>query len=227
MSSESAAVDYEAFEGAVSGWPIRERAIDYRVRQIGSLIVESDPDERFADPAQIVRLPYRAVAWSPLLDSPTLDEIVPLESAPASGPGFRNIIRALRLSGFEVLEVGFLPPGQLRAGCENAIALTVDADRFLLYRFHTAEQAEAYSASQPHTLMLKRHVIRSTPVTMYEHQLYEITFVGEERVTWSPLLSDARFVATLRGATDEDGIERSEGESTTNPLGASARTRVG
>ncbi len=226
MLTESAAADYESFEGAMSGWPIRERAIDYRVHRIGSLIIESDPEERFADPTQIVRLPYRSVAWSPLLDSPALNGIEPPDAPKGAGPSFRTLIRALRLSGFEVLEVGFLPPGQLRAGCENAIALTVDADRFLLYRFQTPALAEAFAGSQPHTLAFKRHVIRSTPVTMYEHQLYEIAFVGEDRVTWSRLLSDARFAAALRGAADDE-VAPTDGDSTTNPPDAVTRSRVG
>ena len=41
-------------------------------------------------------------------------------------------MRALRLGGFDVVDVGLLPPGQLRVGAVDAIALTVNADRFLL-----------------------------------------------------------------------------------------------
>ncbi|MGH2635415.1 MAG: DUF3179 domain-containing (seleno)protein [Actinomycetota bacterium] len=206
MRSESAARDYEAFEGAVSGWPVRERAIDFRVRSFGSLVIESDPEGRFADPAQIVRLPYRSIPWAPLLDSPTLDP-PPLTAATTGevAVGFLEVVRALRVAGFEVLEVGFLPPGQLRVGCEDAIALTIDADRFLLYRFGTSEQADAYAGSEPHSLALNRFVVRSTPETMYVHQQYEIAFAGDEWVRWSSLLSDPRFVGTLRSAVVASG----------------------
>ncbi len=200
MRSETAARDYDALEGAISGWPVRERAIDYRTRRIGSLVIESDPPERFADPAQIVRLPYRSIPWAPVLDSPVLEGLTTPPEPEAGEPGFLDLVRALRAAGFEVLELGLLPPGQLRPGCRNAIALTVDADRLLLYRFEAEADADAYAALEPHALALKCFVVRSTPETMYAHQLYEIAYVGDERVRWSPLLSDPRFVAALSSA---------------------------
>jgi len=201
MMSESAARDYEAFEGAVSGWPVRERALDFRIRRFGTLVVESDPDERFADAAQIVRLPYRSIRWAPILDSPTLDPPVqPPDMADADAPGFVDVVRALRVAGFEVLEIGFLTPGQLRVGCRNAIALTIEGDRFLLYRFGTPTDAVAYADAEPHAVAFGPYVVRSTPETMYTHQQYEIAFVGDEWARWSRLLSDARFVGTLRSA---------------------------
>jgi hypothetical protein len=213
MTSETAARDYLAFEGAVSGWPLRERAIDYRLRQAGPTVVESDPERRFADPAQIVRLPYRSVEWAPVLDSPLLDGSAdPAAAADEPGPGFLDVVRTLRVSGFEVLEVGFVSPGQLRVGCENAIALTIDGDRFLLYRFASEDAASAYAASQPGAAAFERFVLRSTPTTMYVHQLYEIAFAGEELAPWSRLLSDTRFVGILRSAIGaaSDRVEEPE-----------------
>jgi hypothetical protein len=208
MASERAARDYEAFEGAVSGWPVRERAIDFRVRRVGRLIVESDPDRRFADPAQVVRLPYRSIDWAPVLDAPVLDTLAPDGHAEEpGGRGFLDIVRSLRVAGFEVMEVGFLTPGQLRVGCENAIALTIDGDRFLLYRFGSVEAAEAYVATEPHARAVEGFVIRSTPPTMYVFQPNEIAFAGEGWVRWSSLMSEPRFLGALRSAVaDADTV---------------------
>jgi hypothetical protein len=201
MTSESAARDYEAFEGAVSGWPVRERAIDFRVRRLGRLIVESDPDRRFADQAQVVRLPYRSVEWAPVLDAPALDALEPdANPEERDRPAFLDIVRALRAAGFEVMEIGFLTPGQLRVGCQNAIALTINGDRFLFYRFGSAERADAYVASEPHARAVERFAIRSTPPTMYVFQPNEIAFAGEGWVRWSSLPSDPRFLGALRSA---------------------------
>jgi hypothetical protein len=204
MRSEAAARDYDAFEGAVSGWPVRERAMDFRTRQIGRLVVESDPEERFADQAQVVRLPYRAVTWAPLLDAPVLDTLTPdAVGEDPGGPGFLEVVRALRASGLEVMGIGFLSPGQLRVGCENAIAVTIDGDRFLLYRFESAATSQAYVATEAHARAFDRFAIRSTPETMYTHQQNELAFVGEEWVRWSPILSDPRLVGAMRGVTGE------------------------
>ena len=200
FSSERAARDFDAFEGAWSGLPLRERSLDGKTRRIGRFVIESDPEERYVDPAQVIPIPPSVVRWAPVLDSGAIEEIArgserPDRSAPESG--FLDLVRGLRLSGFEVLEIGFLPPGQLRAGCVNAIALTIDAERFLLYRFATSEQACGYAATETHSRAVGPYVIRSTPDTMYEHQLYEILYAGDESIRWSALLDTPAFVGAL------------------------------
>jgi hypothetical protein len=85
-------------------------------------------------------------------------------------------------------------------GCQNAIALTVDGDRLLFYRFGSVEAAEAYVTAEPHARAVEDFVIRSTPPTMYVFQPNEIAFAGEDWVRWSSLLSDPRFLGALRSA---------------------------
>jgi hypothetical protein len=200
FSTEAAARDFEAFEGTWSGLPLRNRATEVRTRRIGRLVVESDPEERFVDPAQIVPIPYRSIEWAALLDSPTLDEIAGAEpeGIPAPEPGLLDVVRSLRLAGFDLIEMGLLPPGQLRPGCFNGMALTINADRFLLYRFESVGQAQRYAESEPHARAFGPLVIRSTPDTMYVHQLYEILYAGDDRVRWSPLLDDPALRRALQ-----------------------------
>ena len=195
----SAARDVEALEGAWACDPFATRMLARRCVRVGPVLAQADPWPRFADPAQLVPLPETELAWPGALDR--LAEAVPAEllGSPATGVAFIDVIRGLRAKGYEVLEPGFLPPAQLMPGCLDAIALTVEADRFLLYRFgdeHGAHEA-ARAVPTGHALAVGGFVARSTPDTMYRHQAYEIEYAGDA-IRWSPLLDDERFVHALR-----------------------------
>lgn len=82
--------------------------------------------------------------------------------------------------------------------------MTIDSDRFLLYRFATADDARAYQATEEHAIAAGGFVLRSTPDTMYEHQGYEIRYAGDERIRWSPLLGDGRLRRVLGRAIGEE-----------------------
>ena len=114
------------------------------------------------------------------------------------------MIRAFRLSGYEILDIGFLPRGQLRVGMENAIALTIEAERFLLYRFEDETAAERYAAAESRAIGAGRYVLRSTPDTMYMHQPTEVLYVGDDAVRWSMLPNDPAFVRAFRSGAGAD-----------------------
>jgi hypothetical protein len=196
LASVTAARDLHAFDASWSGWPICARSHEGRTRRIGKVVIESDPEERFVDPANVVPLPDGQIDWAPPLDSPTLDSLVP-DEPPQDDPGFVDVIRAFRLSGYEVIDVGFLPRGQLRTGAENAIALTIEAQRFLLYRFGSVADAERYVEGEARATGAGRYVLRSTPDTMYHHQPTEVLYVGDDAVRWSTLPNDPDFVRAL------------------------------
>src|SRR5205823_80591 len=97
----TAARDYEAFEGAWSGYPLRARMLAGRLRRAGALVLESDPPGRFADPAQAVPLSPGSIRWASVLSSPVMNEleaIAPEQRTPESSGtiGFRDVIRSLR-----------------------------------------------------------------------------------------------------------------------------------
>jgi hypothetical protein len=200
FSSQAAARDHEELRGAWSALPLRPRVLETRVRRIGRFVLDAAPENRFADPAQVVPRPWSKLSWPGLLDGPILDEVAS-EIAPVSDPepevGLTELVRALRVAGFDVVDVGFLPPGQLRVGALDALALTVDADRLLLYLFEDETAAARYAATEAHARAFGRFVIRSTPDTMYVHQLYEILYAGDDRISWSPLLTDPRFADVI------------------------------
>ncbi|HYT30909.1 MAG TPA: hypothetical protein VEN82_09030, partial [Actinomycetota bacterium] len=120
-------------------------------------------------------------------------------------PSFADVLRALRIALLEVLETGLLPPGQLPPGCEDGIALTIEGDRFLLYRSADGDSARQLAERSGHAAV-GPFVLRSTPDTMYRHALYEIDHLPEPEVPWSPLLRDGR----VRGALAE-AVRRSQG----------------
>lgn len=200
FETTTAARDYEALRGAWSSLPLRPRALETRVRRLDRYVLEATPEKRFVDAAQIVPVPWATVRWPAVLEDPVLDRVaatLPPSADPVVEVGLIDIVRALRVAGFDVIDVGFLPPGQLRVGTVDAMALTVNADRFLLYLFEDETAADAYASEERHARAFERFVVRSTPDTMYVHQYYEIRYAGDERIAWSPLLSDPRFTSVL------------------------------
>jgi hypothetical protein len=198
FASEAAARDYEAVHGARTLLPMRARILLTRLRRVGRYVVEADPQGRYAEPAQIVPTPWSQLSWPALLESTTLDSLAQEEEEGDDGVGLSDVVRALRLAGFDVVDVGLLPPAQLRVGCLDGLALTVEADRFLLYLFENDATASAYASREPHALAFGSFVVRSTPDSMYVHPLYEILYAGDDRVAWSRLLDDERFANILR-----------------------------
>ena len=207
---DAAARDHEAMRGARSALPLRPRVSETKLRRLGSVVIESVPGQRFLDPAHVVPVPWTQTRWAAVLDAPELEELS-AASDTTSSCGFTEVIRALRGAGYEVIETASLPPGQLRVGVLDAMALTVDGDRMLLYLFEHESGAEEYGASEPHIMSFGRFALRSTPDTMYVHQFYEILYAGDDRIAWSSLLSDRRFQAILaEGVTarnDEEVVQ--------------------
>jgi hypothetical protein len=203
FASETAARDFEVLRAAWSALPLRTRVLESRVRRIGRHVLEASPERRYADPAQIVPAPWNEIDWPAVLDHPALGAAA-TEAADAAAPaevGLTDVVRSLRLAGFDVVDLGLLPPGQLRVGAVDGIALTIEADRFLLYLFENESTAAAYAAEEPHARAFGSFVVRSTPDTMYVHQLYEIMYAGDDRIAWSPLLEDRRFAGVMDSAT--------------------------
>ena len=168
--------------------------------------MESDPDVRYEDPANVVPRPDSAIDWSQLLSSPDLDHAVAVldegsgstdgmgeaDTADFRQAGFLEVIRGLRVSGFEVLYEAYLPPSQLRVGCEDGIALSIEGDWFLLYLFCSPEAAAAYGSSEPHSMAAGSLVLRSAPSDMYVFP-GEVLYAGDARIRWSALISDRAF----------------------------------
>jgi hypothetical protein len=219
FSSERAARDFDSLEGAWSALPFAPRLLVGRTRRVGALVLKADPEDRYIDPAQLLERAEVLLAVSPLLhasdlppDRPSDHERPGAEAggaevggespAPYRDVGFVELLRALRVRGYDIVDAAFLPRSQLRPGCVNGIALTLEADRFLLYRFQGPGAAAAYGASEPHAMVAGPLVLRSTPESMYLHSGQEIGYVGDERARWSELLDDARFVNTVRTALE-------------------------
>ena len=204
----AAARDQEAFEGAWACDPFAARVLPRRSVRVGSVVVQSDAWPRFVDPAQLVPVPESELPWPDVLDR--LSDLAPSSTLDADDgpPAFIDVLRALRSSGYEVLDPGFLPPAQLLPDCLDAIAATIEGDRFLWYRFAGTDRAAAAAASMPtgHAVAAGAFVARSTPETMYRHRVYEIDYAGDDVIRWSPLLDDERFLRSMRAACDPAAV---------------------
>lgn len=206
--SVNVARDLVAYDAAWSGWPLKPRSYEGKARRIGRVVLESDPARRFEDPANIVPLPPSVVRWASILSAPVLDDLAANAEDHDEGahtPAFVEVVRALRLARFEVIDVAFLPPSQLRVGVVNGIALTIDAERFLLYRFADPEAAGSYAAAEEHVLAVGPLALRSTPESMYLHQGAEILYAGDGTIRWSSLTEAGSLRRALESARSSNG----------------------
>jgi len=199
--TQAAARDFDVLEGAWSGRPLKAVVNTGRTFRRGCLVLEFDPENGFADPAQLIPLPESRTSAALLADLSSIEDVEaqPSPSSTSDAVAFADVIRRLRLSGLEVIEPAFLPPSQLRPQSINGIAFLLEGDSFLLYRFESARAATVYAASEQHCVHADTFVLRSTPDTMYLHQPYEIGYAGDNTIRWSTLLDDPRLVLALKG----------------------------
>jgi hypothetical protein len=194
----AAARDFAAFEAAWSMLPLKTRVGESRVFRAGTLVVQSDPLRRFLDPTQWIQLPPAAMQWAPVLKDQDLRDLTQGEpDGPDDEVSFIDLVAALKAASLDVTEMGLLPRAQLRPGSLDGVALTIDGDRFLLYRFGSRSEATRYAHEQGHTLAVGQFAFRSTPETMYVHAGYEILYRGDDVVAWSTLLASRKFRVVL------------------------------
>ena len=200
FNSAAAAQDYIEFQGAWFCAPFDMKLARKRARRIGSCVLESNPSTTFAEPTQTVRHPDNAVPWSTLVrpDSPLViwgrqqDDGNPIE-----GP-FTSLIRHLREKRYDVVECAFLPHSQQRVGTLNAIAATIEGDRFAIYRCHDEPAACAVATEVSHALQVGSWVFRSIPILMYADPHYEMGQLPDDKISWSVLLRREKFRHDLK-----------------------------
>lgn len=205
--SALAAKDYVALQGAWYCWPFDVKLGRKRSRQAGRFVVESDPDQIYAEPSQTVRFPDNEVRWSELVLN---DEIAAawsrgLESEDTPGDGFVDLVSHLKGKRIDVVEVSYLPHSQLRVGVEAGVAATFEGDRFAVYRCGSERAASAVVTDVPAAFRIDRWVFRSIPVLMYQDPYYEMGQLPDDRIPWSDLVSDEKFHALLAAYLRPDG----------------------
>jgi hypothetical protein len=200
FTSPAAAADYVALEGAWFCMPFDAKIARKRAVRMGSCVVESDPMNVYAEPTQTVRYPDNEITWSASLQRPgvTAALIMP----PISGGGieghFMPLVRYLRQKRYDVIEVAFLPRRQLRVGTISAVAAIIEADRFAIYRCVDEAAAAAVADEVTHAICEGSWVLRSIPVLMYADPHYEMGQLPDDKIAWSPLLSNDRFRSDLK-----------------------------
>ena len=108
-----------------------------------------------------------------------------------------SLIHYLKQRRFDVVECAFLPHSQLRVGTISAIAATIEADRFAIYRCQDETSAKSVAAEVTHAIQVGPWVLRSIPVLMYADPHYEMGQLPDQEIAWSPLLNNQNFKAAL------------------------------
>jgi hypothetical protein len=196
FASPAAAEDYVALEGAWFCMPFDAKIARKRALRIGPVVLESNPAGQFAEPTQTVRYPDNEIAWAACLQQ---------HREPATNPSdahvvghFMSLIRHLKDRRYDVVEAAFLPHSQQRVGTISAIAATIEADRFAIYRCPDEPTAAAVAKEVTHAIHEGCWVLRSIPVLMYADPHYEMGQLPDDEIAWSPLLDDDRFRTALK-----------------------------
>lgn len=198
FASSDAAADYVALQGGQFCMPFNTRLARKRAVRLGATVIESDPVDQYAEPTQTVRYPDNEIAWSEVVLQHTAGE------TEDQNPGhFMSLIQHLRRHRYDVVEAAFLPRSQLRVGALSAIAATIEADRFAIYRCVDEAAAAQVAEEVGHAVVEGRWVLRSIPVLMYADPHYEMGQLPDDEIAWSPLLDSDAFHATLRAFTRE------------------------
>lgn len=190
--SGAAAADWAAYAGAMACRPIFYKHARKRHARAGTYVVESDPETQYADPAQIVRLPDPEVSWSEIVWRPDLVAAwaAGLEEEPGDEVTFAGLFAHLADAGYEVVEVAFLPPVQLRPGTVSAVEATIAGDVFEVFKCEDAEQALRLAGELTRAVAADCFVLRSAPPDRFHDMKYEIGERSDARVAWSDLLED-------------------------------------
>ncbi len=196
----TAAKDYMKFQGAWFCQPISTKLGRKVSLQVGNFIIESDPSTQYADPAQFVRLPDPQIRWSDIVTDLDVTQWLRLDLLDPTADNelsFSSLINHLRKAQYDVVEAAFLPHTQLRVGVRNAIAATINGDRFAIYKCDDANSACLVSNEVTHAIQVDRWVFRSIPILMYQDPCYEMGQLPENEIRWSYLLSDDRFANSI------------------------------
>jgi len=188
FASPAAAADYVALQGAWFCMPFDAKIARKRAVRIDSVVVESDPIGQYAEPTQTVRYPDNEIHWS--------GPLRPDEGTPVQGH-FMALIDHLRRRRYDVVEAAFLPRSQQRVGTLSAIAATIEADRFAIYRCADEAAAAQVAAEVGHAIQAGPWVLRSIPVLMYADPHYEMGQLPDEAIAWSALLDREAFRSAL------------------------------
>lgn len=199
FANAAAAADYVALQGAWFCWPFGVKLGRKRAHAVGPFVVESDPENTFAEPTQIIRYPDNQIPWSDLVNDPA--QIASWsEALPASpdtiGP-YATLITGLQARRIDIVEAAFLPHTQQRPGTISSLAATIEADRFAIHRCISEEAADAVIQDVGHAFRIGTWVFRSIPVLMYRDPHYEMGMLPDEKIAWSPLLQDQVFQRVL------------------------------
>lgn len=171
---------------------------------IGNYVMQSMPDKRYSDTAQMKPLPSDEIAWSKLLEDSYFKEHLETSlGAVSSGESdltvsFPILLDGIREKGFILEDIVQLDRRRLRVNAVNGYEVRINGSPFLVYRFKDLQSAVNYSKKQSHSIYIGNYVFRDDPEVQYKHMGLKSIDLPEEKIEWSPLLEDEYFIEALR-----------------------------
>ena len=169
----------------------------------GRYVLVSEPESRFADNAQLVPLSADQLAHSSLQQDARLSEAVAASvageasSAPGPAASLSHLVEGLKNQGYAIEVEQQLEGRRLPVEALNGFELTVNGDRFLVYRFASSESASAFRTWHGHSLAAGRFALRSDPPGQYDAKGLETLNGRDESIEWSALIGDDAFARAL------------------------------
>lgn len=185
-------------EALAHDWFVKPRCLAH-----GRFVLKDEPDVQYADWEHWARLPDDRIEWSRLLADERFTGVLRAACELAdpdprrAEPALVEILEALGAHGHVVgygYRDGVVAPriGLVRHSNFSAQVL-LNGQAMLLYRFDSAESAQAYAGNIGHAVAAHNYVFRSWPVEVWWLPQFEIGQKPDEAVGWAPLVEDASF----------------------------------
>jgi hypothetical protein len=170
--------------------------------QVGRFVLKSQPEEQYADVAQLKPMPDEEVAWSHLIGDPAFLKLAKLHLPSAQteapdGRAFPAVLAGLKSHGFPADAHAMIETLRLPPAAETGFEVTICGDPFLVYRFGSHEFAREFSAWHGRSLAVGEYVFRSNPPVQYKHMGLKSIDLPIEEINWSELLWDENFTQNL------------------------------
>jgi hypothetical protein len=174
--------------------------------QVGELVLASTPP-LYADWTNTTPYPASEVAWSSLIDDPTLRESLRQSARHGrhdTGAPLTNLtgfLLGLRTQGFRVDVKRAAYRETLPVGARTGLVVDIEGDPFIVLLFESGADAARRVPQPAHSIVAGHIVLQSDPPDIYAVRDRATQRRSDAEISWSRLIgSESFFAAALRSA---------------------------